>query len=618
MTKPHARPARSAGAGNLTSDVDFTSDIRTGEDVRHRGWFWHWNELHTEYGPLLQHSGIGLITSYIVWTDRRDDSPYRGYAFPSLNTQAAFSGSDRGELMTINRILEALDLIEIRKEMVLRIDSNGKNCRVPHNLYRVKDRSEDPHLTARDVLHVLNLADKRPEVYRHIRHVLVPGFQPISSGNIWHRLLAELKTNPLWIRLAEKAAAEEARFADRARKGHQSRRGNAESATGIESSAPAPVPTAIKPGGSAPIGIDIWVPGETAPASGDPGDQKSTGEEINNALSTIGELFNHAGGSSDELSNGAGPGLVELFTRKEDKSQTTTTTTNRGSDFSIPVSVTDENGRVTEPVTTTTGLSQIGNGPGAQTAGDGDGPNRAVAMRAFAEANQRLASPAEERLLGQIAQLVPDPDRWKWVSDAIYEAVDTGSEYVAPKRVREIVRRWLVEGREARVAEVKLTERSRSGRTKGGATRTGRQSRSISAEQLPEQEIVIAETPPAVIDLQPLRSASGESIAPPEPFFVAEAGLASGQLWGAVLDVIRSDGAIRSSDIRDYLESASLVERADSRTFVVRARDALSVARIDRYWSGDIEDAVSRVLGGKGWRVAIISGEESVIAEQTA
>ncbi len=135
-------------------DVDFT-EVRTGEDTRQRGWFWHWNELHTEYEPLLKHSGIGLITSYIVWTDRREHSPYHGYAFPSLQSQAAFSGSDRAELITINRILVALDLIEIRKEMILRADAQGRRWRVPHNLYRVKDRSGSPHLTAADVEQVM-------------------------------------------------------------------------------------------------------------------------------------------------------------------------------------------------------------------------------------------------------------------------------------------------------------------------------------------------------------------------------------------------------------------------------------------------------------------------------
>ena len=77
-------------------------------------------------------------------------------------------------------------------------------------------------------------------------------------------------------------------------------------------------------------------------------------------------------------------------------------------------------------------------------------------MRGFAEANGREASVAEERLLAGIAQ---EADRllgvtdaatiasgWAVVAAAIDEAVDSGSSYVAPKRVREIVRRWLREG----------------------------------------------------------------------------------------------------------------------------------------------------------------------------
>ena len=165
-SEPARTPASAAGSGTGTSS-------------------------HTEYAPLLKHSGIGLITSYIVWTDRREHSPYRGYAFPSLQSQAAFSGSDRAELITINRILVALDLIEIRKEMVLRIDEKGHKWRVPHNLYRVKDRSGDPHLTTADVTRVLELAEERKDVYRHIRHLLTSSFVPISRNNVWHQILAE-------------------------------------------------------------------------------------------------------------------------------------------------------------------------------------------------------------------------------------------------------------------------------------------------------------------------------------------------------------------------------------------------------------------------------------------
>jgi hypothetical protein len=99
---------------------------RAGEDVRRRGWFWHWNVLVTQYAPLIGLKGVGLLNSYTVWTDRREESPHRGYAFPSQQSEADFYGEDRAELITINKILVALDLIEIRKEMVVRADPQGR------------------------------------------------------------------------------------------------------------------------------------------------------------------------------------------------------------------------------------------------------------------------------------------------------------------------------------------------------------------------------------------------------------------------------------------------------------------------------------------------------------
>ena len=76
-------------------------------------------------------------------TDRREESPHRGYAFPSQQSEADFYGEDRAELITINKILVALDLIEIRKEMVVRADPQGRRWKVPHNFYRVKDHGDD-------------------------------------------------------------------------------------------------------------------------------------------------------------------------------------------------------------------------------------------------------------------------------------------------------------------------------------------------------------------------------------------------------------------------------------------------------------------------------------------
>ncbi len=123
---------------------------------------------------MLGLKGIGFLNSYTVWTDRREESPHRGYAFPSQQSEADFYGEDRAELITINKILVALDLIEIRKEMVLRTDEQGRRWRVPHNFYRVKDHADGSSLTAADVLRVVELADRDKAVYRYVRRLFSP------------------------------------------------------------------------------------------------------------------------------------------------------------------------------------------------------------------------------------------------------------------------------------------------------------------------------------------------------------------------------------------------------------------------------------------------------------
>jgi hypothetical protein len=183
------------------------ASLRSGLDERRRGWFWHWNSIVTQYAPLIGLKGIGLLNSYTVWTDRRSDSPLHGYAFPSQEAEAAFYGEDRQELITINKILVTLGLIEIRKEMVVRIDARGRRWRVPHNLYRVRDSSDGYTLTTDAVRAVLELAERDAEVFRYIRHIFAPRFAPIDRQNPWHDILTELQPTPLWQRLARRAAA---------------------------------------------------------------------------------------------------------------------------------------------------------------------------------------------------------------------------------------------------------------------------------------------------------------------------------------------------------------------------------------------------------------------------
>jgi len=581
MASPR-KPNQQPNDDQRITGVDFT-EVRTGEDTRQRGWFWHWNELHTEYEPLLKHSGIGLITSYIVWTDRREHSPYRGYAFPSLQSQAAFSGSDRAELITINRILVALDLLEIRKEMVLRIDEKGHKWRVPHNLYRVKDRSGDPHLTTADVTRVLELAEERKDVYRHIRHLLTSSFVPISRNNVWHQILADLRPTALWQRLAEQALAEEARFSARSKAGHRSRRSTEDA--GAESSGP-PTPKQLRAVDDADLDDDFFVPGNDdadSPATvvSDQGQAEASGPAQTSVASTndgcqttvaastqgLDEDRQSSGGRSNQ-----GPSTsVAPSNPMYDQSIQTTRTRKGVRDQGSERAVTSSETAVTDVVTSTgVSVSQVGAGPGNEHA-PGNGPDRAAALVAFAEANGRTPSVAEERLLGRIAEDAGAAQGWAIVTAAIYEAVDSGSAFVAPKRVREIVRRWLRDGLPA-----ELTGSDESGST-------------------------------PIESLAPVVTVDRDETDPGEmrPFWVAEAGIGSAQLWAAVIDLIAQQGAARPAEIHDYLKPAVLVERTGPAALRLGVPHELARQRIERRWRTALEDALAQLLGGPQWELQI-------------
>lgn len=658
---PSGQTTGVAQSGSVLEGINFNG-TQSGEDVRQRGWFWHWNELHTEYGPLLQHSGIGLITSYIVWTDRREHSPYRGYAFPSLQTQAAFSGSDRAELITINRILVALDLIEIRKEMISHTNERGHKLKTPHNLYRVKDRSGDPHLTTRDVVRVLQLAAERNDVYRHIRHVLSAGFQPISRTNIWHRLLEELANEPVWRSLAARVAEEEERYSARTRAGHRTR--NEGGGTGEEARGKRTENRGASPADRSPLGVDVWVPGESF-ATGREGTSPSSTQEVdsgnadgfsvttvapsNHGLESVVEQSNEAlvdfGESAVAPGNEGRQTMVAPTNAMYDQFHTTTTTS-AGNQNKTTVAVTTPTEPVTAPVTNhLSDLSQAGSGPAGWAPVAGFGPDQAMALRAYAEANGREPSGAEERLLRGVAEEIGG-NGWTWIRGAIDEAVDSGSGFVAPKRVREICRRWMAEGLPAEVGGRGMGDEGGGKREEEGGRRTeGEEGRHEGRESGMVEQSEVSEVQPstsdrssvsgrvyavnpysmhpgaqepsgmdsstedrvgAVINREGSDQAATSNVRPLTSFRVVEAGLGSGQVWSAVLDVLEREGMMRATDVRDYLRDAVLIDRVDARTFVLGVGDALSCARIRQFWVEEIGEAFGMVIGGRGWQVEVV------------
>jgi hypothetical protein len=494
------------GAGDDGANHE-RSQERSGLDARRRGWFWHWNNVVTQYAPLIGLKGVGLLNSYTVWTDRRDESPHRGYAFPSQQSEADFYGEDRSELITINKILVALDLIEIRKEMLTRVDERGRRWRVPHNLYRVKDRPDGVDLRAVDVLRVAELAKRDAAVFRYVRRVFSERFRPIDGDNVWQAILTELRNDPTWRELQDRTSVIEKRASARTRAGHQSRAGSTQTKKQTEDSA---TDTAEPDDTNEALLPDAQQNGRRLSHAATSVDDSNTGshrptetavEPTNTALGVDVAASNNGSGqfrrSSAAASNDGPEGVVEPSNTTYDQSlSTTTTTTTRlidaGRDGNehrpLPArsrptvqSAVGERGETDEGVASSRGVAVVENGtamarPVADwNEGDDDGQRAAgtrvgggtgerrladpaaggplvdpspLVISTFEAANDRRVTPLERHLLAELERDADSPARAAgatgadWVVAAMREAVASGSTFVAPKRIREIVTRW--------------------------------------------------------------------------------------------------------------------------------------------------------------------------------
>jgi hypothetical protein len=491
------------------------SHERSGLDARRRGWFWHWNNVVTQYAPLIGLKGVGLLNSYTVWTDRRDESPHRGYAFPSQQSEADFYGEDRSELITINKILVALDLIEIRKEMLTRVDERGRRWRVPHNLYRVKDRPDGVDLRAIDVLRVAELAKKDAAVFRYVRRVFSERFRPIDGDNVWQAILTELRNDPTWRELQDRTSAIEKRASARTRAGHQSRAGNSN-----QTRQPATDPTSDTPESDDAKGVVLpdaqqhrnsrshSATSVAAINTGSPQSRETAVEPTNGASEVDVAAFNNGSGQFGRSTAAAGndglKGVVDPSNTTYDQSlSTTTTTTTRLTDAgregnahhqqpttsrTAEQSATAGRDEMDEGVTGSRGVAVVeneaalvrpvvdwneGDGDGQRTAGTraggGTGERRLadpaaggplvdpgpLVISTFEAANDRRATPLERHLLAELERDADPPARAAgatgadWVVAAMREAVASGSTFVAPKRIREIVTRWSSDARNA-------------------------------------------------------------------------------------------------------------------------------------------------------------------------
>ena len=592
-------PGRDGADGSRQPELaPVPAATRGGEDARRRGWFWHWNSLVTQYAPLIGLKGVGLLNSYTVWTDRREESPHRGYAFPSQQSEADFYGEDRAELIAINKILVALDLIEIRKEMVLRADPQGRRWKVPHNFYRVKDHDDGFVLSAREVLNVAALAERDKAVYRYVRRVFSPRFAPIDPDNPWHRILPEVRQTALWQALAARAAAEEGRASARTRAGHAARRANGESSA-EPLSEPHDEPSGDDQAGAA--GADFFVPGAGDTPAAERVDSDTAAVATLPHGETVVATTNRGSRTAvDESNSGSapsGPTVVGQPNRGQatavDPTNTTyhqersTTTTGRigsenepGAGDRAEVSAGARTPGWRHPDSDAHGSTGLAGGPGVPPS---DAAGEVAAVRAFQEANDRSATPAERKLLAGLAERFDPAARaagasgWAWLADAAYEAVEAGSAFVAPRRLREIMGRWEREGYpHDGGGDRSVIEGQRRGRVvdsggHGGGDGSAR-GRFAGPAGVPDSRL--EPLPETAAWAEPGRgdtrrpgrrgerpgvpAAEGDVV--PAQFLVAECGLASGAVWSAMLTELAAAGVARG-EIEAWLRSGALLGR---------------------------------------------------------
>ncbi len=610
-----------------------------GEDQRRRGWFWHWNSLVTQYAPLIGLKGVGLLNSYTVWTDRREESPHRGYAFPSQQSEADFYGEDRAELITINKILVTLDLIEIRKEMVHRTDPQGRRWKVPHNFYRVKDHDDRFTLSVGDVLKVADLAERDKTVYRYLRRVFSPRFAPIDSGNVWTRILPEVRQTAVWQRLAERAEAEETRASARTKAGHAARKGAVSASSGEPDIAVFPVADAGDNRASSRVDSDsVGVDNDSA--GGTFVEPANTGSPVDVGPTNSG--FSRPGAGSVEPVNGAGQTSVAPVNTTYHQERETTTTGGEFGEF---------------------------NGPGLPP---GDAPGRLAAIRAFEAANDRASTPAERTLLAQIAGVAETAavaggrSGWAWVEAGIMEAVEAGSRYVAPRRVREIVLRWERDGypqdpprsfadnlgpgpdlplpggrsgRQAWAATLGLLARAMDRAVLedlAAGTFIAGCAGSIVTVAAPDEaaadrwaahagmvERMLSETLGRRVEARFLASAPGSGDGPDGPggpparptrrrdaspapeaalpvFLLPELGMASGPVWSMIVAEAEAAGGVTPAESAAWLRPAALLGREDDGAggaLIVGAPHAMARVRLETRHRAALERAASVVLG---------------------
>ena len=165
---------------------------------------------------------------------------------------------------------------------------------------------------------------------------------------------------------------------------------------------------------------------------------------------------------------------------------------------------------------------------------------------------------------------------WGWLEAAVWEAVEAGSAFVAPRRLREILLRW------------------------------GRDGFPQPRDPQP---------PRPAVPVGPPRRIARVDEAPTEPrpappvFVVEEVGLSNRQVWAAALAELAGQGGVSRADLETWLRPAALIGR-DGETLVVGAPNAVARDRIATRLLPALRQALAATIGAP-LAVAVVVDEET-------
>jgi len=210
-----------------------------------------------------------------------------------------------------------------------------------------------------------------------------------------------------------------------------------------------------------------------------------------------------------------------------------------------------------------------------------------AALRAFESANDRAATPAEGKLLRDLAARfepvaatahqergdVPNSG-WGWLEAAVWDAVEAGSAFVAPRRVREILLRWERDG----------FPQPRDPGPPRLEPPHDRTIRPVAQDKL---------TPPRA--LTPL-------------FTIEEVGLSNRQVWAATLGELARRGDVSRAELETWLRPAALIGR-DGETLRIGAPNAVARDRIATRLMPALRQAIAATLGLAVEVEVVVEGE---------